>query len=143
MTSEQNKAVVRSFFKAFEANDQASLRELLAPDLTAYSHAAPGPQNREVHMQGISMWNAAFDETHFVVEEQIAEGDKVATRGTIRATHSGGEFQGLPPTGKKVEVSGTTIEHIKDGKIVKRWVSSDWLGMMQQLGLIPPPQSAE
>ena len=141
MTTEQNKAIVRRFFEAFTANDQAALKDVLAPDLVAYSHGAPGPQNREVHLQGISMWNAAF-ETHFTVEEQIAEGDKVATRVTMRAIHNSGEFQGLPPTGKQVEMSGTTIERIKDGKIVKRRVSSDWFGLMQQLGLIPVPEGA-
>ncbi len=141
MSTEQNKAIVRRFFKAFEANDQAAISNLLSPDLVAYSHGSPGPQNREVHLQGISMWNTAFNETQFTVEEQIAEGDKVATRVTMRSVHSGGEFQGLPPTGKQIAISGTTIERIKDGKIVERRVNSDFLGMMQQLGLIPPPQA--
>jgi predicted ester cyclase len=84
------------------------------------------------------MWNAAF-ETYFTIEEQIAEGDKVATRSTMRAIHNRGEFQGLPPSGKQVEIEGTTIERIEDSKIVERRVSSDWYGMMQQLGLVPPP----
>ena len=138
MSTEQNKAIVRRFFEAFEANDQAALKDVLATDLVAYSHGAPGPQNREVHLQGISMWNAAFNETHFTIEEQIAEGAEVATRVTLRSVHSGGDFQGLPPTGKQIAISGITIERIKDGKIVERRVSSDFLGMMQQLGLVPP-----
>ena len=138
MTTEQNKAIVRRFFKAFEANDKATLKEVLAPDLVAYSHASPDPQSREVHLQGIVMWNAAFSETRFTIEEQIAEGDKVATRVTMRAIHDLGDFQGLAPTGKQVEVSGITIERIKEGKIIERRVTSDWFGMLQQLGLIPP-----
>ena len=142
MLTERNKELVRRFYEAFEANDQTDLKDILSSDLVAYSHGAPGPQNREVHLQGISGWNAAF-ETHFTVEEQIAEGDKVSTRVTMRAVHSGGEFQGLAPTGKEVVTQGITIERIKDGQIVERQVSSDWLGMMQQLGLVPPPQSAE
>ncbi len=137
MSTEQNKAIVRRFFEAFEANDQAALKEVLAPDLVAYSHGAPGPQNRDAHLQGISGWNAAFSETRFTIEEQIAEGDKVATRATLRSVHSRGDFQGLPPTGRQVAVSGISIERIKDGKIVERRVQGDWLGMMQQLGLVP------
>ena len=86
------------------------------------------------------MWNAAF-ETRFAVEEKIAEGDKVSTRVTMRAIHSRGAFQDLPPSGKEIVVGGITIERIKDGKIVERRVSSDWLGMLQQLGLVPPPQA--
>lgn len=142
MSNEQNKQLVRRFFNAFEANDQAALKEVLAPDLVAFSHGSPGPQSREVHLQGIAMWNAAFNDTRFTIEEQIAEGDKVATRSTMRSVHSGGEFLGLPPTGKQVEISGITIERIRDGKIVERRVSGDWLSIMQQLGLIPEPQSA-
>jgi len=83
-----------------------------------------------------------LSETRFTIEDQIAEGDRVATRVTLRAVHSGGDFQGLPPTGKRIAVSGISIERIKDGKIVERRVDSDWWGMMQQLGLIPTPQLA-
>ena len=139
MTAEQNKAVVRRFYEAFGANDQSAMTEVLAADLVAYSHGAPGPQGRDAHLQGIRMWNAAF-ETGFTIEEQIAEGEKVATRTTMRAVHSRGDFQGLPPTGKQAEIGGMTIERIKDGKIVERRVSSDWSGLMQQLALGPTPQ---
>lgn len=60
----------------------------------------------------------------------------------MRAVHNRGEFQDLTPNGKKIAVGGISIEHLKDGKIVERRVSSGWQGMMQQLGLIPPGQSA-
>ena len=142
MTTEENKAVVRRFFEAFEADDQAALTELLAPDLVACSHGAPDPQGREAHLQGIRMWNAAFGDTHFTIHEQIAEGDKVATRVSMRSVHSRGDFQGLPPTGKEVTSDSVTIERIRDGEIVERRVSADWSSMMQQLGLLPAPQPA-
>jgi predicted ester cyclase len=142
MSTEENKAIVRHFYEAFEANDQTALGELLAPDLVAHSHGAPGPQNRDSHLQGIRGWNATFGGTQFAIEEQVAEGDKVATRVTLRATHNLGDFQGLAPTGKQVAIPAVSIERIKDGKIAERRVTSDWLGMMQQLGLVPPPQPA-
>ncbi len=141
MTTEQNKALVRRFYEAFGENDQAVLTDVLAPDLVAHSHGSPGPQDRETHVQVIGGWNAAFPDTRFAIEEQIAEGDTVATRVTMRATHSGGEFQGLPATGRQVEVSGVSIEHIQNGKIAARSVHSDYLGMMQQLGLVPSPEA--
>ncbi len=141
-TTERNKAVVRRFFEAFAANDEAALTEVLAPDLVAYSHGAPGPQNREVHVQGIRMWNAAFGDTYFTIDEQIAEDDKVATRVTMRSVHNRGDFQGLPPTGKEITSDAVTIERIRDGKIVERRVSADWSGLMQQLGLVPPPPAS-
>jgi predicted ester cyclase len=139
MVTEQNKAVVRRFYEAFAANNEAALKGVLATDLVAYSHGAPGPQGREAHVQGIRMWNAAF-ETRFAIEEQVAEGDKVTTRVTMRATHNRGEFQGLSPTGKQIETDGISVERIEDGTIVERRVVSDWYGTMQQLGLVPPPQ---
>lgn len=142
MSTEQNKALVRRFYEAFVANDQVALKEILAPDLVAYSHGAPGPQTRDVHLQGIHSWNEAFNDTQFMIKEQIAEGDTVATRVILRSVHSGGVFQGLPPTGKQIEIQGITLERIKDGRIVARRVSSDWLAMMQQLGLVPPPQAS-
>lgn len=141
MSIERNKALVRHFYDAFEADDQMALKELLAPDLVAYSHGAPGPQNRDVHLQGITMWNTAFNDTHFTIEEQIAEGNTVATRSTLRSVHSAGDWQGIAPTGKQIEISGVSFERFKDGKIVERRVSGDWLGLMQQLGLVPPPRS--
>jgi predicted ester cyclase len=138
----QNKAVIRRFFEAFSANDQVSMKGVLAPELVAYTHGDPNPKGRDSMLQSIRDWNAIF-ETHFTIDEQIAEGDKVATRLTMRAIHNGGEYMGFPPTGKQAEVSGISIETIKDGKIVERQVSSDWHGMMQQLGLLPQPQPSK
>ena len=136
MSTEDNKAIVRRFYKAFEENDLDALSEVLAPDLVAYNLH---PQNREEHLQGIRGWNGIFSENHFEIVDQIAEGDKVATYVILRCVHSKASYQGVPPSGKQIEVGGVTLERIKDGKIVERRVNSDRLGMMRQLGLIPPP----
>jgi predicted ester cyclase len=141
MSLEQNKAVVRRFFKAFEAADADALREVLAPELVAYSHGAPGPQGREEHIQGILGWNKAFD-TAFSIEEQLAEGELVATRTIMRAVHNGGEFMGLPPSGKEAVVTGMTIERVRNGQIFERRVVADYLSMYRQLGLLPQPEQA-
>jgi predicted ester cyclase len=138
----QNKAVVRRFFEAFEANDLAALSEVLAPGLVAYTHGQPDPENREQHLETIRGWNAAFGETRFTIEEQIAEGDTVATRMLFRSVHSRGHYMGLPPTGKQVVMAGISFERIQDGKIVERRVQSDWVGLLQQLGLAAGPQAA-
>lgn len=85
------------------------------------------------------MLGAAFSNIRVTIHDQIAEGDMVATRLTWQAVHSG-DFQGNPPTHREIEVSGISIERIKDGRISERWFMQDELGMMQQLGLIPPPE---
>jgi steroid delta-isomerase-like uncharacterized protein len=142
MTTEQNKAIVRRFFESLGAHDQTTLNDLLAAELVAHMPGMPGPLSRELMLQGASMFSAAFSDQHYTVEDQIADGDKVATRTTWQAIHSAGDFQGVPPTGKRVEASAISIERIQDGKIVERWLSYDQIGMMQQLGLIPPPPSS-
>jgi len=140
MTIEQNKALVRRFWKAYEANDQATLDEVLAPDFVARSPSAPDPQNRAMHLQGIRAFNAAFSDRHFTIEALIAEGDQVATRTTLRGVHTG-DFQGFPPAGKQLLATGLTIERIQDGQIVERWFSFDVPRAMRELGLVAPTQA--
>jgi steroid delta-isomerase-like uncharacterized protein len=134
MTNEPNKAIVRRFWQAYEANDQAALDAVLAPDLVARTPGSSEPQNRERHLQGISMFNAAFSDRHFTVDEMIAEGDVVATRTTLRGLHTGA-FQGHPPTGKPMAATGLTLERIQDGRIVERWFSFDTARVLQALGI--------
>lgn len=140
MTSEQNKAIVRRFWQAYEANDQAALDTVLASDLVARTPGSPEPQNRERHLQGISMFNAAFSDRHFTVDEMIAEGDVVATCTTLRGLHTG-TFQGHPPTGKPMAATGLIIERIQEGRIVERWFSFDTARVLQELGLTMPSAS--
>jgi steroid delta-isomerase-like uncharacterized protein len=135
MATEENKAVVRRFYQAFEANDMDALMEVLAPDLVAYNL---NPQNRDEHLQGIRGWNAIFDDNRFEIVSQIAEGDQVASHVILRCVHSKASYQGVPPTGKQIEMGAVAIERVKNGKIVERRVYSDRLGMLQQLGLLPP-----
>ena len=73
------------------------------------------------------------------VEDQIAEGDKVATRWTARGTHDG-QLMGIDPTGRTATVTGITIQRFDaHGQIVEGWTSWDMLGMLQQLGVAPQP----
>ena len=136
MTNEQNKALMRRFLESSIADDQTTFRELLAPDFVA--HLAGGPQNREAFLQQNKVFVLAFSDRQFTVKDQVAEGDKVVARATWQGTHSG-YFQGLPPTGKRIKISAFIIDRIKDGKIVEHWSLFDQMGMMQQLGLVPPP----
>jgi predicted ester cyclase len=76
------------------------------------------------------------------VHDVIAEGDKVAARWTLTATHKG-EFQGIPPTNKKLTLWGINIDRVAGGKFVEGWVSFDMLSMMQQLGLAPTPKKGK
>jgi len=88
--------------------------------------------------QFVSMYLTAYPDTHFTIEDQIAEGDTVVTRWTARGTHKG-PLMGIPPTGKQVTVTGISIGRVVNGKTVEGWSNYDTLGMMQQLGVVPAP----
>lgn len=137
MSTEENKAIVRRFFKAFAANDQATLKEVLAPALVAYLPGVPDPLNLEAFLAVVGRWNMAFSDLDFAIEEQIAEGDKVAARLTVRGVHSRGDFLDVPPSGKHMAISIVTIERITSSQIVERRVIFDLLALMQQLGATP------
>ena len=139
MSTEQNKALIRRFNDASVINDRDSLETLLAEDFVI--HQAGGKGNREAYLQHLSFYAAAFSDATFDADEQIAEGDRVVTRGTFSATHSG-DFQGLPPSGKRFAIDAVIFDRIVDGKIVEHRSQFDTLSMMQQLGIIPPPQPA-
>ena len=137
MSLEQNKTVARRFFEAYAANDQRTLKEVVAPDLVANLPGSPRPLSREAMLNGIRTFHDAFSDGEFTVDDVFAEGDRVATRTTMRAVHTGA-YQGHPPTGKQIEISALSIERIEDGQIVERWLKYDLMELMRQLGVVPP-----
>ncbi len=92
----------------------------------------------EAQTQQVVLYRTAFPDLRFTIEDQIAEGDKVVNRVTARGTHRG-EFRGIPPTGQEMRVTGITIDRIVVGKLHESWASWDFLGLLQQLGLVPGP----
>jgi predicted ester cyclase len=79
----------------------------------------------------------AFPDLHITIEDVLAEGDKIATRWTLRGTQKG-ELRGIAPTNKQVTVPGIIVTREANGKTAEEWKSYDVMGMMQQLGVIPP-----
>jgi len=137
---EKNKAIVRRCFEEVEKGNLAIFDELLTRD---YVYHEPGRSfTRDESKQFMQSVRVAFRDRHFTIEEMIAEGDKVVTRYTSSATHTG-EFMGIPATGKKVVVTGIIISRIAQGKIAEDWEQLDTLGFMVQLGAIPPIGEAD
>lgn len=136
--SEQNKAIVRrSFEELFTKGDLRVADEVFAPDYVGHDPALPqemhGP---EEFKQFVRMYRTAFPDLELTVEDQIAEGDKVVTRFTARGTHRG-DLMGIPPTGRKIVVTGISIDRMENGKSVESWTNYDVMSMMQQLGIVP------
>lgn len=141
-TLEANKALTRRFFdEVWSTGDLSRRDEFLAP--TYRGHLGGGDQtlDREGWSAFFRGFREAFPDATFTVEDQVAEGDRVALRLTMRGTHLG-PLNGLPPTGRQVTVSGMSIERVVDGRIVEGWNQNDALGMLQQLGALPPPPEA-
>ena len=138
MSVEENKMLVRQFFDALTHGRLDSLDELLAPHYVAHFAGIPAPMGREDFKQFMAAFIAAFPDQQHIVKDLIAEGDKVAPRLVIRGTHQG-TFNGIPPTGKPVTITGINILRLEHGKIVEHWSEGDNLGLLQQLGVVPTP----
>ncbi len=142
MSAEENKAVVRRWFAETDKGNDAVVEELCAPDYVDHKPPVPGvPEGNAGVRRANEVLRAAFPDTVHTIEAQIAEGVLVVTRLRARATFTG-EFQGLPPTGRVVEIGGIIIHRLADGKLVEHWAHIDNLGFMQQLGAIPAPATS-
>jgi predicted ester cyclase len=133
--SDENKVIARRYFAA---QDRAKGIDPDTDPRFAFQIAGAPRTDIEGYRQFAEAFYAAFPDLSHTVEEQVAEGDLVVSRFTVRGTHRG-EFQGIPPTGKQFEVTAVAIDRIAGGKIVERWGQLDALGLMQQLGVIPGP----
>ena len=135
---EENKAIPRRLFE--EVWNQGKLdviNEIFAADYVGHMPGSPDIHGPEGYKQFVTMYRTAFQDAKFTVEDQVAEGDKVVTRWSSTSTHKG-DFMGIPPTGVQETHTGITIERIAGGKFVETWIKWDALGMLQQLGVIPP-----
>jgi predicted ester cyclase len=141
MSTEENKAVSRRFHEAIGKGSAQALQEEFAPNYVAHFPGVPVPLDSEGFNQLVNVFASGFPDSHFDIDDEFAVGDKVVTRFTYHAVHSG-EFQGLPPTGKHVTMTGITILRLAGGKIVENTVELDQLGLLQQLGVVPTPGQA-
>ncbi len=139
MSAEDNKALVRRFVDEVQSGGNIDLiDEVCSPGFVNHS-APPGiPADREGLKILTAMFRGAFPDSHFTIEDMVSEGNKVATRKTFHGTH-GGEFMGMPPSGRVVSMGLIDIVRVSDGRVVEHWAMGDSLGMMQQLGVIPQP----
>jgi steroid delta-isomerase-like uncharacterized protein len=132
MSAEENKAIARhADEELFNRGNLEVADELFAPNFVYHDPASGedwhGPESVK---QYATMLRAAFPDLHYLVEDQVAEGDKVVTRYTASGTHWG-ELMGIAPTGNRVVITGISIARIENGKIEEIWENYDTLGMMQ------------
>lgn len=138
---ERNKAVVRRFKELQGTKDEALIeREVLAPNYKrwrgGFAHLAANAQGQSFPSAG-SYLRGAFPDRKDEVEDMVAEGDMVGMLFRIKATHQA-NFNGIPPTGKKIDVYEAGVFRLADGRITEAWFMADEAGLIKQLGATLP-----
>jgi predicted ester cyclase len=134
-------AAFNSFFNdVINGHNTAKLDEILHPDFQSHHYPAPPGSDKAGFTQGIKDILAAFPDIKIKLNDQFVKGGKVFAYFSWTGTHQG-VFMGIPPTGKQVTVEGMDIWRVQDGKLIENWVIMDGLGLMIQLGVVPPPGS--
>lgn len=134
---EDNKQFMRHFVEeVINKKNLDAVNELVAEDFVEHIPFPGQAPGREGLRYVLSIFLSAFPDIRWTLEEQIAEGEKVVSRFTMTGTHHG-DFLGVPPTGKSVNVWGVVIDVVRDGKFSESRIIMDTMGLMQQLGTIP------
>jgi steroid delta-isomerase-like uncharacterized protein len=140
---EQNSELVKRLIEEQNKGNAEIVKELYAANVKSYSPSgstAPTSQSEDYDIAKTFL--SAFPDLNQTTEELFASGDKVTARFIARGTHKG-DFQGIPATGNRIEISGILIFHIKDGKIIEVREEADFLGFMTQLGMELKPKETK
>jgi steroid delta-isomerase-like uncharacterized protein len=142
MSIEENKAIAHRFGQVWSSGNLHLIDELASPDIVVSYPVPPEPiRGAEAFKAFLTQFFTGLPDSMVTVDDIIAEGDQVACRWTMRATHEGPLF-GFPATGRQVQISGFTFYRITGGKVVEESGAGNTIGLMQQLGaVIGPPQS--
>lgn len=136
MDAEANKAQKRRYIEAFNAQDLDMIDELFDPHYVLHVPGSPDLEGPEALKQMVAESLATLSEPVLTVDDMVAERNKVATRWTMTAIHSG-DFMGVPPTDQRITMQGMVIDRFVGGKVVEGWDFFDMYGVMKQMGAIP------
>ena len=140
-TQQTNKDIIRRLNdEVWSDGNLGLIEEFIASEYIEHNTASPqeirGPEG---YRENVKMLRTAFPDMETDSEDLIAEGEKVLYYYTIHGTHEG-ELMGIPPTNEEVEFSGMGIARFEDGVIVEGWSVPDVFSMLQQVGLVEPPE---
>ena len=139
MTDQNKTSFKRLYEEVFNQGNFYVADELIGANVLEHQQqpgVSPDAAGPELVKQIARFYRSAFPDLQIAIEDLIAEEDRVAARVTISGTHQG-EMLGIPPTGKRVEVSSIDIIRFEDGKAAEHWGETDVMAMMQQLGVVP------
>jgi steroid delta-isomerase-like uncharacterized protein len=137
MSTEANKAIIRRLVEEFwNQGDAQVLDEIFAEDFSDHSGFSEPGSGRAGFKQAVLGLRAAFSDNAVKLIHLLAEGDKVVWHWTYQGVHTGTAMN-VPATGKTISFSGITFDRIANGQIAERWSRADFMGFMQQLGVVP------
>jgi predicted ester cyclase len=132
-------AVRHAWEEAWNKGNLDALDEVCDADMVRHEPPFPDIVGTEALKQYIAAGRSAYSDIKFTFDEIIVKGHRTATRWTWRGKHTGQHpALPIPPTGKQVMLTGSSIDHLAGGKSVEQWIYGDYLGLFQQLGVVPP-----
>jgi serine phosphatase RsbU (regulator of sigma subunit) len=129
---ERNKVLVRRFLEAQAKGDLHAVREMMAPHFVDHHPRNQGPDYREGYLRVVAEEQAAFSDIRYIIEDQIAQDDKVMTRWTGSGVHDRGEYQGFTPTGRWSAGKIIDVHRIEGGKIAEEWKGASTIADLQE-----------
>jgi steroid delta-isomerase-like uncharacterized protein len=143
MSTEENKAIIRRMTEEFYNQGNVDSAERFFAD--TYMHrdpASPHIRDRDGLKEMVRGFRAGCPDLYIAIDQLVAEGDMVTKRWSFHATHTA-DLAGLPPTGKRIAMSGLELFRLAGGKIVECWTAYDNLSLIQQLGVIPTVEQTQ
>lgn len=138
MIKQTDSLIHRIFEKAFNQGNQSVVDEFLSSGYLAHNSFGGAPNGPQGLKWLIAMFRTTFPDLQCSVEDEISAGNQFAAHWTLRGTHKG-SFLGNPPTGRSVLVHAIIFARAENGRMVEDWTLIDQLGILQQLGIVPPP----
>jgi steroid delta-isomerase-like uncharacterized protein len=134
--NEKNAATAKQLFEvALNQDNWDVYNEIHTADFIA--HAGKKSAGLAEDLQSAKGWRQAFPDGHYSIDQIIADGDYVVVRYTARGANTSAG-NGLPATGKTVELTAITVFRFANGKIAEEWTEYNMLSLLKQLGLVPP-----
>jgi len=138
MSQEENVAAQHHLAENVNAGDVDAAVRSFAENAVDHDPAPGQEAGREGFRTFWTTLTSAFPDAHIEPRHEVVDDEHVVVAYTLTGTHQG-DFEGLAPTGRRIEVSGIQIGRFENGEIVERWGSSDELGILKQLGAEPKP----
>ena len=136
MSAKQNKEILHKAVDEYNKGNTEALYKIHADNHVYHASGGLEITNKQAFIELDKLVRITFPDQQVFIEDLIAEGEMVAWREIFRATFKGA-YQGIPPTGKKVELTAICIQRFDRGKIIESWVARDILDMLQQMGITP------